>query len=74
MIRVQNVSKNFRVHTERNSTLKERVLYAGRAKYRDFVALRDVSLDVTRGESLGLIGVNGSGKSTLLKLMSNTWR
>ncbi|KYP79847.1 hypothetical protein AYW79_10635 [Ferroacidibacillus organovorans] len=70
VIRVQNVSKNFRVHTERNSTLKERVLYAGRAKYRDFVALRDVSLDVTRGESLGLIGVNGSGKSTLLKLMS----
>ncbi len=70
VIRVKNVSKSFRVHLEKSQTLKEKVLYAGRAKYRDFVALRDVSLDVARGESLGLIGMNGSGKSTLLKLIS----
>ena len=70
IIRVKNVSKSFRVHLEKSQTLKEKVLYAGRAKYRDFVALRDVSLDVAKGESLGLIGMNGSGKSTLLKLIS----
>lgn len=37
---------------------------------REFWALKDVSLDVRRGESLGLIGVNGSGKTTLLRIIS----
>lgn len=69
-IRVKNIYKSFRVHLERNATLKESVLYTGRAKYREFVALHDISLDITRGSTVGLIGVNGSGKSTLLKIMS----
>lgn len=70
VISVRGVSKSFRVHLEKSQTLKEKVLYAGRSRHRDFVALRDVSVDVAKGESLGLIGVNGSGKSTLLKLIS----
>lgn len=69
-IKVEGVSKAFRVHTEKNPTLKEKVIYARRAKYREFVALRDVSVSIQKGTTVGLLGVNGSGKSTLLKLIS----
>ncbi len=70
VISVKSVSKSFRVHTERRNSLKDRVLYAGRHRYREFKALEDVSLEIERGSTVGLIGVNGSGKSTLLKLIS----
>lgn len=69
-VRVQKVTKSFRVHGERNQTLKDKVIYAGRGKYKNFVALDDVSVDIPRGATVGLIGVNGSGKSTLLKVIS----
>ncbi|MCL6443878.1 MAG: ABC transporter ATP-binding protein [Alicyclobacillus sp.] len=69
-IRVRNVTKAFRIYQGKNTTLKERILYAGKARYCQYVALQDVSLDVPRGSTIGLIGVNGSGKSTLLKLIS----
>jgi len=73
-ISVQGVSKRFTKHTEKRNSLKER-LVKGRGKSEgNFWALRDVSFDVPRGTTFGLIGHNGSGKSTMLKLLAGVHR
>ncbi|MCH1882333.1 ABC transporter ATP-binding protein [Agrococcus sp. ARC_14] len=69
-VEVRDVSKTFRVYHDRNQSIKATVLKGGRAKYEEFWALRDVSLDVPKGETFGLLGLNGSGKSTLLKCIA----
>jgi ABC-2 type transport system ATP-binding protein len=67
MVRVDDLSKRFVLHKDKS--LKERVLSigAGRNRRDDFWALRDVSLEIASGDTIGLVGHNGSGKSTLLK-------
>jgi ABC-2 type transport system ATP-binding protein len=66
-IEIRDVSKHFRLYHEHYSSLKERMLHAGRAPYEMFMALRDIDFDVEEGTTVGLLGANGSGKSTLLK-------
>jgi ABC-type polysaccharide/polyol phosphate transport system ATPase subunit len=73
-IRVDGVSKRFRLYHERNESLKVSVLRGRRARYEEFWALRDVSFDVAVGTTFGLIGENGSGKSTLLKCIARILR
>ncbi|TSD93143.1 ABC transporter ATP-binding protein [Skermania sp. ID1734] len=69
-MRLDGVSKRFRVYRERNQTLKSIALRRRRSLHEDFWALRDVSFDIPQGSKFALIGPNGSGKSTLLKCIA----
>ena len=71
-VRLESVSVRYRIPHERIVSLKEYAIrrLKRRFLFDEFEALRDFSLDVPAGETLGVIGRNGAGKSTLFRLVA----
>jgi ABC-2 type transport system ATP-binding protein len=72
IVRLEGVSVRYRLPRERIASFKEYAILTlqRRISYDDFWALSDVSMEVSKGDIFGIIGLNGAGKSTLLKVIS----
>ncbi len=79
-IRVNNLSKCYQIYNAPRDRLKQFVLprmqkfvrQEPKQYFREFWALKDVSFEIKKGETVGIIGLNGAGKSTLLQIISGT--
>lgn len=70
-ISLNNISKCYKRYARPVDRLKE-ILLPGKSHAQEFWALRDINLEIPKGETLGIIGQNGSGKSTLLQIIAGT--
>lgn len=72
VISVEHVSKMYQVYNKPSDRMLQMILGSHRQLYKEFWALKDISFEVRRGETIGVIGRNGSGKSTLLQILAGT--
>ena len=69
-IKVTNMTKTFKLYSDKAFTLKERIVRGWKSKPEIRTVLKNINITINKGETVALIGTNGSGKSTLLKLMT----
>jgi lipopolysaccharide transport system ATP-binding protein len=76
LINVKNVSKKFRLYHEKRTTLYESITGSinRNPHYEKLQVLDNVSFNVKKGESFGIVGRNGSGKTTLLRILSHIYQ
>lgn len=70
IITAKGLVKKYRLYEKKQDRLKEVLSLSHKSYHRDFCALDDITFDVQKGETVGIIGTNGSGKSTLLKIIT----
>ncbi|MBC8784542.1 ABC transporter ATP-binding protein [Pseudomonas fluorescens] len=71
-IQVEGLNKCYHIYDKPHDRLKQMLMRGRRQYFKEFWALRDVSFEIKRGETVGIIGRNGSGKSTLLQMICGT--
>ncbi|WP_266158353.1 ABC transporter ATP-binding protein [Dyella silvatica] len=71
-ISVSNLSKKYHIYDRPQDRLVQGFLRNRKQLYKEFRALDDISLEIYRGETVGIVGLNGSGKSTLLQIIAGT--
>ena len=69
-ISITDLSKKYKLYLNKTDRVKEALSFSGRKYHSEFFAVRNLSLEVHKGEILGIVGKNGSGKSTLLKMIA----
>ncbi len=69
VVQTRNLGKAYQLYAHRNDWLKQVLFGWWKDYFKPFWVLRDIDLDVKRGESIGILGRNGCGKSTLLQVI-----